>query len=189
MEQADPLSETAVTGAPAAAQSAKRPLTVLAGVYGHPLHPVLVPIPIGCWVAAFVFDIASHVADDGTFLVRGAYWLVGLGVLGALAAATVGFLDLFVIPSGTRAAGVVLVHMTLNLAVTVLFAAEFWLRRSRQQLEATPAWLIVLSAVGLVGLSAAGFLGGELAYRFGVRVADESTQATGFAARRRSTNH
>src|SRR4051794_33628076 len=188
MDPVDSLPGAASAEADAAAHSAKRPLTVLAGVYGHPLHPVLVPIPIGCWVAAFVFDVASHVVDDGAFLVRGAYWLVGLGVLGALAAATVGFLDLFAIPSGTRAAGVALVHMTLNLTVTVLFAVEFWLRRSRQQLEATPAWLIVLSAVGLVGLSAAGFLGGELAYRFGVRVADEDTQAAGFAVRRRSSN-
>src|SRR3954447_1736282 len=188
MDPVESLPGAAPAEAHAAAQSAKRPLTVLAGVYGHPLHPVLVPIPIGCWLAAFVLAVARHVADDGAFLVRGAYWLVGLGVLGALAAATVGFLDLFAIPSGTRAAGVALIHMTLTLAVTVLFAAEFWLRSSRQQLEETPVWLIVLSAAGLMALTASGFLGGELAYRFGVRVADEDTQATGFTARRRSTN-
>src|SRR3954452_10808970 len=141
MDPVDSVPEGPRAGQHAAAQSAKRPLTVLAGVYGHPLHPVLVPIPIGCWLAAFVFDVAGHVTDDGAFLVRGAYWLVGLGVLGALAAATVGFLDLFAIPTGTRAAGVALVHMTLNLGVTGVFAVEFWLRSSRQQLEATPVWL------------------------------------------------
>jgi uncharacterized membrane protein len=40
---------------------------------------------------------------------------------------------------------------------------------------------LALSIVALVVLSASGFLGGKLAYRYGVRVADERTQAEGFA--------
>ena len=35
---------------------------------------------------------------------------------------------------------------------------------------------LALSAVALAALSVSGFLGGELAYRYGVRVADETTQ-------------
>jgi uncharacterized membrane protein len=164
-------------------QHSKRPLTALAGVYGHPLHPVLVPLPIGAWIAAIVFDIASHVVNDPAFLVRGAYWLVGIGVLGALAAASIGFLDLFAIPPATQAWRIALTHMSLNLVVTTVFALEFWLRHGRLDVGATPVWLILLTAVALVGLAAAGFLGGELAYRFGVRVADEQTQASGFTRR------
>lgn len=34
----------------ALSRDAKRPATPLAGPYGHPLHPVLVTIPIGAWV-------------------------------------------------------------------------------------------------------------------------------------------
>jgi uncharacterized membrane protein len=42
-------------------RQAKRPVSaLLAGPYGHPLHPVLVNVPIGAWVAASVFDVASH---------------------------------------------------------------------------------------------------------------------------------
>jgi uncharacterized membrane protein len=75
--------------------------------------------------------------------------------------------------------------MALNLTVTVVFAVEFWLRHGRLDSATTPIWLIILTAVGLAGLAASGFLGGELAYRYGVRVADEQTQAHGFAVRPR----
>jgi uncharacterized membrane protein len=158
---------------------AKRPVTALAGPYGHPLHPALVAVPIGAWIASMVFDVASHVVDDGRFLAEGSRWLIGLGVLGALAAASVGFLDLFAIPTGTRAFRVALVHMTLNLTVTVAYAVGFAIRGG-EPTAPVPAGPLILSAAALAALAVAGYLGGELAYRYGVRVADEATQATGY---------
>jgi uncharacterized membrane protein len=162
---------------------AKQPISVLAGRYGHPLHPVLVPVPIGAWVAALVFDVASHVATDGGFLVRAAYWLVALGVLGALAAALLGFLDLLVIPGATRVYRVALLHLSVNLVVTTVFGVELALRKDSADPAGTPWWLVVLTAVALGGLAVGGYLGGELAYRYGVRVADETTQAEGYRPR------
>jgi uncharacterized membrane protein len=161
---------------------AKRPVTVLAGPYGHPLHPALIPIPIGAWFAAAVFDVGSHVADDSAFLVHGAYWLIAIGVLGALAAAMVGFLDFFALPPGTRVQRVALIHMGVNLAATSAFVVDYLLRRSRLD-DPHVAWgLVVLTYGALALLAVGGVLGGELAYRFGVRVADEETQRTGFRA-------
>ena len=61
---------------------AKRPLTRLAGPYGHPLHPMVIPIPIGAWVLSLVFDVASRVGPDRMQMARGAWWLIGLGVVG-----------------------------------------------------------------------------------------------------------
>src|SRR5437762_11978086 len=92
-------------------EQAKRPVTVLAGRYGHPLHPALVTVPIGAWVTSFVFDVASHVDSDPGFLAEGSRWLIAIGVVGALAAAMLGFLDLFAIPTGTRVFRIGLVHM------------------------------------------------------------------------------
>jgi uncharacterized membrane protein len=46
----------------------------------------------------------------------------------------------------------------------------------------TSIWQIVLSAVALVFLGVSGFLGGMLAYRYGVRVAAETDQAVGYRA-------
>ena len=38
---------------------------------------------------------------------------------------------------------------------------------------------LVLSGVSLAALAVSGYLGGSLAYHYGVRVADETTQARG----------
>jgi uncharacterized membrane protein len=162
-------------------RQAKRPLSLLAGPYGHPFHPVLVTVPIGAWVASFVFDLASRWSGEPVVFAKGAYWLVGLGVVGALAAAMLGFLDLFAIPTGTRAFRTGLLHMALNLVVVSCFAGSFVLRRPRlDQPGGVPAWLVALSAAALALLAVAGWLGGLLAFRYGVRVVEETAQADGF---------
>jgi len=161
---------------------AKHPINpVIAGKYGHPYHPILVTVPIGAWVASLVFDIASRVVDDGAFLADGSTWLIGIGVVGAVAAAVFGFLDLLAIPRGTRAFGTALAHMGLNLAVTVAYLVNFfWRQGGDGQAASTATGPLVLSVVSLAVLGASGYLGGTLAYRYGVRVADETTQAEGF---------
>jgi uncharacterized membrane protein len=160
---------------------AKQPVSVMAGPYGHPFHPLLVTVPIGAWTASLVFDIASHVSAAPGFLAQGSLWLIVVGVIGALAAASTGFLDLFGIPAGTPAFRTALVHMTLNLVVTAGYAAGFaWRSGSYHRAGAVAAGPLALSAVCLVLLGVSGFLGGKLAFRYGVRVADESTQAGGY---------
>ncbi len=160
---------------------AKRPVSRLAGPYGHPFHPILVTVPIGAWVASFVFDLASRLSDEPVVFAKGALWLIGLGLVGAAAAAMVGFLDLFAIPTGTRAFRTGLLHMSLNLAVVAIYVAAFLLRRGRlEQPDGVPVGLLVLSAVALGVLTVSGWLGGQLAYRYGVRVADETDQAEAY---------
>ncbi|GHF44302.1 hypothetical protein GCM10010218_27030 [Streptomyces mashuensis] len=165
-----------------AQRQAKQPVSsLLAGPYGHPWHPILVTVPIGAWVASLVFDVASHLTDDPGFLTRGSLWLIALGVIGALAAAAVGFLDLCVVPPGTRAFRVGLLHMALNLAVTGAYAANFLWRRAAQPPDrAVGAAMLALSVASIAALAVSGYLGGMLAYRYGVRVADEDTQADGY---------
>jgi hypothetical protein len=46
-------------------EQAKRPVSVLAGPYGHPLHPALVAVPIRPWVASHMFDVASRLVWVG----------------------------------------------------------------------------------------------------------------------------
>ncbi|MEU7888256.1 DUF2231 domain-containing protein [Microbispora bryophytorum] len=176
---------------------AKRPVSAaLAGPYGHPFHPMLVAVPIGAWVASMVFDVASRFAPGPGFLAEGSKWLIALGVLGALAAAMAGFLDLFAIPAGTPAFRTGLLHMGLNLVITAAYAAGFLWRQAGTASDtgtgtatdtaagaaAGPVALgpLLLSAGSLALLVVSGYLGGKLAYRYGVRVADEATQADGF---------
>lgn len=161
---------------------AKRPVSAaLAGPYGHPFHPMLVTVPIGSWAASLAFDIASHVVRRPAPLTQGSEWLIAVGVIGALLAAMAGFLDLFAIPLGTRAWRTAVVHMALNLLVTAAYAVNFlWRYGDYTGGGSVGPGRLVLSAVSFATLGVSGFLGGKLAYRYGVRVADESTQAEGY---------
>ena len=159
---------------------AKHPVTQLAGWYGHPLHPALVSIPIGAWVASVAFDVASHLTSDTAFLVPGATWLLVIGLAGAAAAGMIGFLDLFAIPTGTRAFRTGLLHMTLTLVASTVFGVGALLRRGASVTEPTSFGLLALSVLGLLILLGGGFLGGELAFRYGVRVAEERHQVEGY---------
>ncbi|SEN73128.1 DUF2231 domain-containing protein [Nonomuraea pusilla] len=159
---------------------AKRPLTALAGPYGHPFHPILVAVPIGAWVTSLVFDLASLVVPEPAFLARGSLWLIAVGVIGALAAAMFGFLDFLAIPPGTPAFRTARLHMVLNLLVTALYGAAWAWRATGAGTGPVQAGQIALSVVALAALTVSGYLGGKLAYRYGVRVADENTQQEGF---------
>lgn len=163
---------------------AKRPVSaVLAGPYGHPFHPILVTVPIGAWVSGLVFDVASRVVDTPGFLAQGSVWLIAIGVIGAVLAALVGFLDLMAIPTGTPAFRTGLVHMSLNLVVTGAYIGNFlWRQSSYGEPEPVGVGPLVLSAVALGALAVSGYLGGKLAYRYGVRVAEEAVQTEGYRA-------
>jgi len=161
-------------------QEAKQPVSPVAGPYGHPFHPILVTVPIGAWVGSLVFDIASHRAGEPEVFVKGAFWLIGIGIVGALAAAVFGLLDLLAIPRRTRAFRVGLLHMACNLIALTLFIVSFAIRRDNLDAADSTVAGVALSVIALAFLGVSGWLGGMLAYRYGVRVADEATQAEAF---------
>lgn len=160
---------------------AKRPRTVLAGPYGHPFHSLLVTIPIGAWTASLVFDILGAVTGDTAAFATGAAWLVVIGLVGAALAIVTGLLDYSQLTRGTKAHTVATAHLGINLTVSVLFVVNAIVRFA--DLDSPGVLGVVLSVLALLLLGVSGFLGGELAYRFGVRVADESTQEEAFAVR------
>jgi uncharacterized membrane protein len=157
---------------------AKRPRSILAGPYGHPLHATVVTIPIGAWTASVVFDILALCGVEPDAFALAAQWLVAIGVIGALLAAVFGLLDLSNLEKGTKARRTALTHLAFNSAAVVLFIISFVVRAA--QSGDPSVWGFVLSLVGLVCVGISGFLGGELAYRYGVRVADEQTQRKGY---------
>jgi uncharacterized membrane protein len=157
----------------------KRPRTVLAGPYGHPFHPILITVPIGAWVASLVFDIAAKASDDPAPWAQASFWLIVIGIVGAALAAVFGMLDLLTIPSNTKAASTAITHAAINFAVLMVFAINALLRNSdgRDEVGTLP---FVLTVVALAALGVSGWLGGKLSYTYGVRVADEGTQAGGY---------
>ena len=172
----------------------KEPVTKAAGPYGHPLHPLLVTVPIGTWIGSVILDIASKASNDPHPYVLSARWLIGIGIIGALLAALFGLMDLATIPQGTPAKRTGFTHMTLNLLVTAAFIVS-WFIRGDGGIEAdgsTSTELLILSIVALLVLTVSGFLGGMLTYRYGVRVARESDQVDGYEDARTGsdrTNH
>lgn len=159
----------------------KHPATVLAGPYGHPFHASVVMIPIGAWTASVIFDIASLFTDDRELFVVGAQWLIAIGVVGAVVAAVLGLLDLRVIAPATKARRTALTHLGFNLAAVVLFALSWIVRVAGPEGDLSVLG-IILAWVAFLLVGVSGFLGGELAYRYGVRVAEEQTQRNGFLA-------
>lgn len=159
-----------------ALRRAKRPATPLAGPYGHPFHAFLVTIPIGSWIAAVLFDVVAFAGDAPEAFTTGARWLYAIGIVGGVLAAVLGFLDYSRLTAGTPAKRIATVHMVLNLGAVVVFGVAWLLHLGSDDPSVGG---LVLGIVGLLGLGVSGFLGGELVFRHGVRVADESDQAPG----------
>jgi uncharacterized membrane protein len=164
---------------PGSMQRAKQPRSPLAGAYGHPVHPILVTIPIGAWTSSIVLDIVAFTSDDPAGLALASAWLLGIGAVGAVLAAIWGAIDLSTLAAGTAARRTGITHAVLNVSALVVFLVDLAVRRS-QGLDDVGTLPFVLSLVGIALVGASGFLGGRLAYHYGVRVADEATQAEGF---------
>jgi uncharacterized membrane protein len=153
---------------------AKRPRSVIAGPYGHPFHATVITIPIGAWTAAVVFDIAALLGAAPHALATGALWLVIIGIIGAVIAAVFGLLDFSQLPSGTKVRRTGLMHLGFNTLATILFVVSAIVRSGDPDDPSVAGFIFALIGILVVGVS--GFLGGELAYRHGVRVADEQDQ-------------
>jgi uncharacterized membrane protein len=163
-------------------QRAKRPVSrPIAGPYGHPYHPALVTVPIGAWSASLIFDIGSRLVSKPALLTTGSKWLIVIGIAGAIAASIAGFLDLASLAEGTAVYRTACAHMTINLALIFAYVANFeWRERVPARTAPVSAGMLALSGACVALLAVSGFLGGRLAYRYGVRVADEATQAAGY---------
>jgi len=141
-----------------------------AKLLGHPIHPMLIVLPLGLFIAAVVFDALYLWRESPTFATV-AYWNIAAGLVGGLLAAVFGLIDWFAIPAGTRAKRIGLLHGGSNVVVVVMFALV-WLMRGDRPDTAPTTNLFLLEVVALALGSVAGWLGGELVDRLGVGVDD-----------------
>jgi uncharacterized membrane protein len=136
---------------------------------GHPVHPMLIVFPLGLLATAVIFDIIYLISDNAQWTVV-AYYMVGAGIIGGLAAAAFGWLDWIAIPSGTRARRIGLWHGVGNVVVLALFILSWVLRRENPEVPPTGAIVAGLTAVVIALVTS--WLGGELVDRLGVGVDD-----------------
>ena len=140
-----------------------------AKLFGHPIHQMLIVLPLGLLTGVVIFDVA-HLLTGGDTWALVSYWLIPVGVISGLVAAVFGFTDWTKIPRGTRAKRVGAIHGIGNVMVVTLFTLS-WLVRGDPVAE-PGTWALVLSFTG-GGLSMiTGWLGGELVDRMGVGVDD-----------------
>jgi uncharacterized membrane protein len=136
-----------------------------ASIAGHPIHPMLIPIPIGLWLFSLVCDIVHAAGNANPDWSTVALYTMGGGIVGALLAAVPGLIDLLSLPAGPRKTA--LVHMSINLTVVVLYVINLWMRARN---PGEPGGLIWLSVFAIALLVISGWLGGKLVYELGVAV-------------------
>ena len=149
----------------------------LQGGPGRPLHPMLVHFPVALYPTSLVFDVLSHLRDDGNPFVVGAFTLIVIALVVSALAVAAGFADFLLIENGTRTWRLAMLHMSLQLVTAGLFLANAILRGRDLDVTSTPSGLIILSVVGLLTLWVGAALGGELVFRHGRRVELEPESA------------
>lgn len=133
---------------------------------GHPLHPILVAIPIGLWVFSLVADIIYLAHWGGPHWQSVAYFNLAGGIIGALIAAVPGVIDFLSIrdPEVSRTG---VIHMCLTLLTVIIFVVDFWMRRSGRYPYSTT---FIVSIIGIVTLLLGGWVGAKLVHVFGLTV-------------------
>lgn len=136
-----------------------------AAIAGHPLHHMLVALPIGLLIGALASDIAFLSTGD-PFWARGSFWLLIGGIVTALVAAVPGFIDFMTIDR-VRGVWVSWAHMIGNLVIVGLALVNVGLRLN-DPVAGLQDWGFWISLGSVALLLFTGWLGGELAYRYGI---------------------
>jgi nitrite reductase/ring-hydroxylating ferredoxin subunit len=120
---------------------------------GHPLHPVLVQVPVGAFISAAVLDLIPGGRKSATTLIT-------VGTAGAVPAIAAGWADWSEMTKDRRRVG--LVHAAANAVAVGLYIGSLSARLSGNTARG--------KALAYAGLSMAGagaYLGGHLAYAQG----------------------
>jgi nitrite reductase/ring-hydroxylating ferredoxin subunit/uncharacterized membrane protein len=129
--------------------------SLLSGSFlGHPLHPLLTDLPLGCWTSAAVLDLTDPVSPASRRL-------IGVGVVTAVPTALAGISDWLDTAGAEQRVG--LVHGVGNLIGISCLAVSWGQRRKGLRGRG-------LSLLGLAVVSGAGWLGGHLSFAMGVGV-------------------
>ena len=120
---------------------------------GHPVHPLLITIPVGTWMTSAVFDILFK---DVTTARR----LIAVGLAATPPTVLAGWADYSLLDRRQQRVG--LVHAASNaVGVTMFWLSYRAYRRNRNRAAR------IYSFLGLAAISVGGALGGHLSYAQG----------------------
>ncbi|QKW26068.1 Rieske (2Fe-2S) protein [Streptomyces seoulensis] len=118
---------------------------------GHPVHPVMVQLPIGSWMSAAVLDFVPGQR-------RAVRTLIATGLLTATPAAVSGLVDWAELHPQQMRVGAV--HAVANMTALALYTGSLTARLRGREARGK-----LLGLAGLGAVAAGGALGGHLAYR------------------------
>lgn len=136
-------------------------------VAGHPIHPILVPIPMVCFMGALVTDITYWVTAE-IMWADFSSWLLIVGLIFGALAALAGLID-FLSNRLIRSLAPAWPHVLGNLIVLILAFFNTLIHTRDAWTSVVPAGLI-LSVVTVLILPVTGWLGWALVYRHRVGV-------------------
>lgn len=137
------------------------PRTVL--LAKHAQHVVLVHFPIGLFLTGVAFDWAARFTRRRS-LSEAAYYNLLVAAASTIPVVITGLLAWQFQLEGQRLKGILLLHLILGSASSVLICAVWWLHFRARRRAATPSryvWMVEALGALLVGLT--GHLGGFLA--------------------------
>jgi len=137
---------------------------------GHPVHPMLVALPIGLWLISLLFDFVYLWTRD-IFWYRVSFWNLVAGTAGACLAAIPGLIDFSQIPNTNSASKIANYHFLAAMTVVTIYVIDTVLRINLKAAAGTLLIVVVaLSAVNACLLGLVGWLGGELVFKHGIGV-------------------
>ena len=138
----------------------------------HPLHPIVVSLPLGLWPISLLLDVVSLYGRGCEAAVTASFYALVFGMLGAGAAVITGLADFTEIKPDKPAKKIAYKHLALNVLGTL-----FWLGSLLLHLPArdggvvhAPSLAVVCSAIGLIISLVAAYLGGRMVYDQGVGI-------------------
>ena len=140
-----------------------------ATIGGHPIHPMLIPFPIVCFIGTFITDVVYTRNQDAGWATA-SHWLLTIGLIMAALAAVAGLTD-FLGDDRIRRLGDALKHMLANVTAVVLELVNLILRlRDPGFIDSTGVYL---SGIVVLILIYSGWKGGDLVFRHGIGVHDQ----------------
>lgn len=138
----------------------------------HPLHPIMVSIPLGLWPISLLLDLSSMCRGGSAAAETGAFYCIVVGVFGSAAAAITGLADFAEIKPGKPARSIGYLHLFLNALASIFWigSAAFHWPAVNESLVRVPTGALVCSIIGLLLSATAAYLGARMVYEYGIGI-------------------
>ena len=140
-----------------------------ARIGGHPIHPMLVPFPIACFVGTLLTDIAYWRTADLQWA-NFSDWLLTVGLIISVLAVIAGAIDFFSEPR-IRRLRPAWIHAIGNVVALILAIINAFVH-TRDAYGQMPTG-VILSALVVLILLVTGWNGWDMVYRHGVAIRPE----------------